>query len=91
MREAVTLVGRILEKVRHFARLLRQVAAKTDDPKFKRDLLEYSNILPDRAIQLKIIAAVKSSGRDDSSQLSSAAQGLKVKTNPFTHAHWKRS
>lgn len=77
--DSVTLAGRILEKVKRFARLLKQVAAKTEDPKFKKEMLEYSNILPDRAIQLKIIAAVKSSSaRDESSQLSSAAQGLKV-------------
>jgi hypothetical protein len=80
--DSVTLAGRILEKVKRFARLLKQVAAKTEDPKFKKELIEYSNILPDRAIQLKIIAAVKSSSaRDESSQLSSAAQGLKVNTS----------
>jgi hypothetical protein len=82
----VTLAGRILEKVKRFARLLKQVAAKTEDPKFKKELIEYSNILPDRAIQLKIIAAVKSSSaRDESSQLSSAAQGLKVKRMARSH------
>jgi len=73
-----TVVGRIVDKVKRFARLLKQVASKTDDPKFKKELLEYSNILPDRATQLRIIAAVKSAAKDESSQLSSAAQGLKV-------------
>ncbi len=86
--DSVTLAGRILEKVKRFARLLKQVAAKTEDPKFKKEMLEYSNILPDRAIQLKIIAAVKSSSaRDESSQLSSAAQGLKVPRRRLPHTH----
>jgi hypothetical protein len=92
--DSVTLAGRILEKVKRFARLLKQVAAKTEDPKFKKEMLEYSNILPDRAIQLKIIAAVKSSSaRDESSQLSSAAQGLKVLRHACNtrnaHKGWK--
>lgn len=63
----------------NIARILREMSAKTTDPRFKHQLDGASKYVRDRAIQLKMISAVKlaTTGDEvDDNQVVSAAKGL---------------
>lgn len=63
----------------NIARILREMSTKTNDPRFKHQLDAASKYVRDRAIQLKMISAVKlaTTGDEvDDNQVVSAAKGL---------------
>eukprot|EP01090_Pellita_catalonica_P017252 TRINITY_DN5166_c0_g5_i1.p1 TRINITY_DN5166_c0_g5~~TRINITY_DN5166_c0_g5_i1.p1 ORF type:complete len:758 (+),score=204.67 TRINITY_DN5166_c0_g5_i1:40-2313(+) len=67
----------IASKTNELARLLRALLAKgKGDDASKKELLDLVNVIKDRSIQVKIIAAVKCAGGGGSGAVSSAAHGL---------------
>jgi len=58
--------------------LLRDLAARSPDKAFAAQLNQHANILSDRALQVKMITAVKAASGDTSTdQVRSASNGLK--------------
>lgn len=57
--------------------MIRSIADKTPDPRYKEQLVGLSRFMRDRATQVKMIAAVKVACGGDAGQVSSAADGLR--------------
>jgi hypothetical protein len=66
----------IADLVNQLSRVARTVADQAQDPKYKEQMTQMSRCMRDKATQMKMIAAVKVACGGDSSQVTSAADGL---------------
>jgi len=79
--EIVAAAKRLADHTNNISRLLKEISSKTDpkDRHYKNQLLEVGKILRDRAIQVKMLSAVKaamSADEVDDNQVASAAVGM---------------
>jgi len=82
--EMVGAAKRLADHSNNIARILRDMAAKNQDSVYKQQLTNCSKLVRDRAIQVKMISAVKvaMTGDDvDDNQVVSAANGVDTEIN----------
>lgn len=82
--ELVAAAKRLADHSNNIARILRDMAAKNQDSVYKQQLTNCSKLVRDRAIQVKMISAVKvaMTGDDvDDNQVVSAASGVDTEIN----------
>jgi len=82
--ELVAAAKRLADHSNNIARILRDMAAKNQDSVYRQQLTNCSKLVRDRAIQVKMISAVKvaMTGDDvDDNQVVSAASGVDTEIN----------
>jgi hypothetical protein len=78
-KEMVDSAKKLSEHANNIAKILREMSAKSNDPRFRQQLDAAGKYVRDRAIQVKMISAVKvamTGDEVDDNQVVSAAKGL---------------
>ena len=75
--ELVARARALAQRAADLAKMLVQLASRSEDPSRKPVYTQLANILRDKGVQIKMLAAVQVAGGEDTGQVSSTVQGLR--------------